>query len=189
MTQIVPAVPSPSGVADVFAFQCEYSSSDFPCTGEVSVQAITSDGTVAWTAELGDAQPVLPDFLGGLVYVVWDDSGNTSSIMRVDGTTGQDYTLYTLPNQTWAENIAVHPDGTIFAALYDRDAYEDGNPAYSVIGIDPTTGAQKFRAQTSVQSPGAVWGRGASSSQVTAMPTCPIYTRSATTNIISRCCA
>ena len=52
----------------------------------------------------------------------------------------------------------MHPDGTIFAALYDRDAYEDGNPAYSVIGIDPTTGAQKFRAQTSVQSPGAVLG-------------------------------
>ncbi|HEY1183914.1 MAG TPA: hypothetical protein VGE89_07005, partial [Bryobacteraceae bacterium] len=36
---IVPAVPSTSGVADVFAFQ-----------NDGTVQAITSDGTVAWTA-------------------------------------------------------------------------------------------------------------------------------------------
>jgi len=35
---IVPAVPSPNGVADVFAFQYDG-----------TVQAITSDGTTAWT--------------------------------------------------------------------------------------------------------------------------------------------
>ena len=38
---IVPAVPSTSGVADVFAFQADG-----------TVQAITSDGTVAWTADV-----------------------------------------------------------------------------------------------------------------------------------------
>ena len=78
VNQIVPAVPSPSGVADVFAIQCDYSNSDVPCGGEVSVQAITSDGTTAWTANLGDANPILPDFLGGLVYV----DGDTGSIIE-----------------------------------------------------------------------------------------------------------
>ena len=38
---IVPAVPSPTGVADVFAFQ-----------NDGTVQAITSDGTTAWTADV-----------------------------------------------------------------------------------------------------------------------------------------
>ena len=41
VTKIVPAVPSASGVADVFAFQ-----------GDGTVQAITSDGLTAWTADL-----------------------------------------------------------------------------------------------------------------------------------------
>jgi len=39
VARIVPAVPSPSGVADVFAFQ-----------DDGTVQAITADGTTAWTA-------------------------------------------------------------------------------------------------------------------------------------------
>ena len=87
VTKIVPAVPSPSGVADVFAFQCEnFDPSQSPsCWGDVTVQAITSDGTTAWTADLGDANPILPDFLGGLVYVDTD----TGSISRVDGTTAR----------------------------------------------------------------------------------------------------
>jgi hypothetical protein len=41
VTSIVPAVPSASGVADVFAFQ-----------NDGTVQAITSDGTTAWTADV-----------------------------------------------------------------------------------------------------------------------------------------
>ena len=90
VTKIVPAVPSPSGVADVFAIQCDYSNSDVPCGGEVSVQAITSDGTTAWaaTAELGylfGEDPILADFLGGLVYI----DGDTGSISRVDGPPGR----------------------------------------------------------------------------------------------------
>jgi hypothetical protein len=39
VTAIVPAVPSPTGVADVFALQ-----------SDGTVQAITSDGTTAWSA-------------------------------------------------------------------------------------------------------------------------------------------
>ena len=139
VTKIVPAVPSPSGVADVFAFQCEnFDPSQSPsCWGDVTVQAITSDGTTAWTADLGDANPILPDFLGGLVYVDTD----TGSISRVDGTTGQISTLYSPPNQTFVQNIAVHPDGTVFATLQN---YSNDPVLNSVIGIDPTTGAQKF---------------------------------------------
>ena len=41
---IVPAVPSTSGVADVFAFQADG-----------TVQAITSDGITAWTANVSQA--------------------------------------------------------------------------------------------------------------------------------------
>ena len=139
VTKIVPAVPSPSGVADVFAFQCGDPNPDDPsdCWGQVSVQAITSDGTTAWTANLGDANPILPDFLGGLVYV----DGDTGSISRADGTTGQVSVLYTPQAQTYVNSIAVHPDRTIFAVLQD---YSNDPVLYSVIGIDPTTGAQKF---------------------------------------------
>ena len=91
----MPAVPSPGGVADVFAFQCP----DPTCNSgsDSTVQAITSDGTTAWTASLGDVATVsCPDFLGGLVYV----DGDTGSITRVDGTTGQISVLYT--PQDWS---------------------------------------------------------------------------------------
>ena len=139
VTKIVPAVPSPSGVADVFAFQCP---DDPSCSwGAVTVQAITSDGTVAWTASLDDANPILPDFLGGLVYIAND----TGSITRVDGTTGQITVLYTPQDQASVGDIAVHPDGTIFAVVLNQGTQ---SASYSVIGIDPTTGAQKFSVQT-----------------------------------------
>src|SRR5205807_7040518 len=51
VTSIVPAVPSSTGVADVFARQ-----------GDCSVQAIASDGTLAWTASVGASGTLLPDF-------------------------------------------------------------------------------------------------------------------------------
>ena len=55
VTSIVPAVPSQTGVADVFALQ-----------GDNTVQAITSDGTVAWTASVpmysGFGANLVPDF-------------------------------------------------------------------------------------------------------------------------------
>jgi hypothetical protein len=47
--KIVPAVPSPSLVADVFTF-----------LEDGTVQAITSDGTTAWTA--ADVWSAIPDF-------------------------------------------------------------------------------------------------------------------------------
>ena len=137
---IVPAVPSTTGVADVFAFQADG-----------TVQAIAADGTTAWTADISQAQAfaggtydmsqgtLLPDFQGGLVVM-----NNDGSIYKLDGITGQAYPAYTLPGpgcSVYCElptgGLAVHPDGTIFTTYTDENGY-------NVIGIDPTTGTQKF---------------------------------------------
>ena len=122
---IVPAVPSTSGVADVFAFQADG-----------TVQAITSDGTVAWTANLGQGYSLpesnLPDFQGGLVVP------GPNGIYKLDGITGQPYPAYQ-GSGTFC-NIAIHPDGTIFAA----QAGDCEGPGNTVVGIDPITGTQKF---------------------------------------------
>jgi len=138
---IVPAVPSTSGVADVFAFQADG-----------TVAAITSDGTTAWTANAGGG---MPDFQGGLVVV------GQSSIYKLDGITGQPYPAYTVGGTTslgayGGSLVAVHPDGTIFAVQqnFDRASYSEWD---SVIGIDPTTGAQKFSVDLD-SWPGFVWG-------------------------------
>ena len=81
MISIVPAVPSSSGLADVFAFQ-----------NDGTVQAITSDGTTAWTADVSQgysSAPVIlwPDFQGGLV--VCTAGYSYDSISKLDGITGQ----------------------------------------------------------------------------------------------------
>jgi hypothetical protein len=139
---IVPAVPSPSGVADVFAFQ-----------GLNTVQAITADGTTAWTADLNQLFPypayrVIPDFQGGLV-AYWN-----GSITKLDGTTGQPYPTYN-PGCIWiiaaggpdslgghggVGYVWAHPDGTIFTIEYRCQDY----PNPRVVGIDPTSGSEKF---------------------------------------------
>ncbi len=153
---IVPAVPSTSGVADVFAFQADG-----------TVQAITSSGTVVWTANVSQGgyccQPVVPDFQGGLVVLNVDPNTNVSSIYKLDGITGQPYPAYTpAPNSDGTspgfDGVAVHPDGTIFAVqVPDEYAVPE-----SVIGIDPTTGAQKFSIQLPMEAPGPpLWGDGA----------------------------
>ena len=83
VTQIVPAVPSATGVADVFAFQADG-----------TVQAITSGGTTAWTANLNGAYSgqTVPDFQGGLVVANLNQT--RQSITKLDGITGQAYPAY-----------------------------------------------------------------------------------------------
>lgn len=126
VSSIVPAVPSSSGVADVFAFNADG-----------TVDAITSDGTTAWTANLNGAQGV-PDFQGGLVVA------NGQSITKLDGITGQPYPSYTVnPSTDSLFSVVVHTDGTIFAI--DGSNYSQGaTGTLSLVAIDPTTGAQKF---------------------------------------------
>src|SRR5208283_1301661 len=126
VTSIVPAVPSTTGVADVFAFQADG-----------TVQAITSDGSTAWTADVSNALDFLPDFQGGLVLLGFN------SIQKLDGITGQPYPAYAWNGWSCTSlgdtAAAVHPDGTILAMqCYNQD------PPFSVVGIDPTTGAETF---------------------------------------------
>ena len=134
---IVPAVPSASGAADVFAFQYDG-----------LVQAIRSDGTTAWTADLGQVYWILPDFQGGLVGSTMDATG----LVRYDGATGQPRTLYssgdtavTLPT------YVVHPDGTVIGLQYDN---REGPTQYTAIGFDSSTGAQKFSVPIPATPPG-----------------------------------
>ncbi len=131
VTKIVPAVPSPSGVADVFAFQ-----------GDGTVQAITSDGTRAWTADVSHANQVLPDFQGGLIVQKHDDSTGTDTIVKLDGISGQPYPAY-----TGGGVLGVYTDGTVF--LVQRG---------TVVGIDPTTGTQKFSVPLGASLPDDAWG-------------------------------
>jgi hypothetical protein len=120
VSQILPAVPSPTGVADVFAVQASG-----------VVQAITADGKRAWSANVGtDPQlKLIPDFQGGLITVT------PQSVMSLDGMTGAPKGLYPLntPSPNGAPSIVPHTDGTIF--LIDGD---------SVVGINPADANPKF---------------------------------------------
>jgi hypothetical protein len=127
---IVPAVPSATGVADVFAFQ-----------SDGTVQAITSSGATAWTANLNGANywQSVPDFQGGLVVANLANQTH-QSISKLDGITGQAYPAYTPTTQNDSLSMpVVHTDGTIFTV----DTNSSANTV-SVIGVNPTTGAQLF---------------------------------------------
>src|SRR5437867_3409253 len=123
IVQAIPAVPSYTGVADVFALQASG-----------NVQAVTADGKVAWTATAGAGNTLLPDFQGGLVVSAHD------SVKRFDGMTGQTVFTYAFANPDVTSYlyrgkhpVAVHPDGTVF--LVDGD---------KVVGLDSQTGTVKF---------------------------------------------
>src|SRR5208283_2772916 len=115
-TSIVPAVPSATGVADVFALQAD---------GNVS--AITSDCATAWTVAVGTDKTLIPDFQGGLVVA------DAQSIQRLDGMTGEALPSYTSSSGNLSTPV-IHTDGTIF--VLEDDA---------VVGINPQTGNRKFR--------------------------------------------
>ncbi len=143
VAKIVPAVPSPSGVADVFAFQ-----------NDGTVQAIKSDGTTSWVADVSNSPAgyAVPDFQGGLIV-----RNNDNSLVKLDGLTGQPLSIYT-PDEnvylnakwaasTWPDDaqnphIVVHSDGTLFAIEDHPGSYEQSNER--LIGIDSATGSKKF---------------------------------------------
>ncbi len=124
-------------MADVFAFQ-----------GDGTVQAITSEGKTAWTADVSMAYPVAPDFQGGLVGI--DQSGYSGAIVKWDGMTGQRGPAYT-PSGTLEYELGVHTDGTVFAMQRSPNA---------VIGVDPAMGTQKFSIPVTIpgQSTGPYFG-------------------------------
>jgi IPT/TIG domain/Beta-propeller repeat len=142
VTSIIPAVPSPTGVADTFAVQADG-----------NVQAITSDGSVAWTANVGSGySSINADFLGGLVVA------SPTTITKYDGITGQQASQYTYSNPSspyFGGPVYFGTDGTIFTI-------DGGN----VVGIDPSTGATKFSVamqQGTYSSVQACEGSGSSS--------------------------
>lgn len=143
-----PAVPTPTSMADVFAFQYDG-----------TVQAITAEGNTAWTADVSQAYMATPDFQGGLIAVEFNDLGG-SSLVKFDGATGQRTVLYSTDGTSGLTAIAVHTDGTVFANQTSSNAW-DGQG--SAIGVDIATGALKFTVP--LNSPGvptmggtAVWG-------------------------------
>src|SRR5271165_5957224 len=150
VTSIVPAIPSATGLADVFAL-------NYDC----NVQAITSDGRVAWTANIGTSTTLTinnnqsttstacnqfyPDFQGGLVVMSQTTTQSeatgivtTAYVQKFDGMTGQAYPAYNLSSPTFnqAPQTVLHTSPTIFIL--------DGG---SVIGLDPGTGTPKFQIQ------------------------------------------
>jgi hypothetical protein len=127
-SSIVPAVPSATGVADVFGFQ-----------NDGTVQAITSSGVTAWSANVQNASAV-PDFQGGLV-VSRGDGNNGANIFKLDGITGQAYPAYNVSPSGNGGSIGVHTDGTVFAMTSSCTLSQCTE---SVIGIDPIAGTQKF---------------------------------------------
>jgi hypothetical protein len=116
VVSIIPAVPSPTGVADVFALQ-----------QDGTVLAVTSDCQTAWAASVGTGNNLIPDFQGGLVVA------NGQSIYKLDGITGQAYPTYSSSAGNTLTTPAVHTDGTIFTVDGDR-----------VVGLDPLAGHPKF---------------------------------------------
>ncbi|MFZ0814252.1 MAG: IPT/TIG domain-containing protein, partial [Candidatus Sulfotelmatobacter sp.] len=131
VSYIVPAVPSSTGVADVFALNADG-----------NVQAITSVGMTAWTANVGTSvgpSNLIPDFQGGLVVA----SGQ--SIYRLDGMTGTPSTwTYNSVSGSYLPTPVVHTDGTIFTV--------DGN---AVVGINPKTGSNFSVAMEATTNNGA----------------------------------
>jgi uncharacterized protein YjdB len=124
VSSIMPAVPSSTGVADVFAIN-----------NSGNIQAVQSDGTVAWTANVpvNDFPVYLPDFQGGLA--IYDPV--QSSIFKFDGLTGQADPPYA-PSGSGFGIPAIHTDGTVIAV-------ESTSNQDFVTGIDPSTGQPKFK--------------------------------------------
>ena len=120
VSNIMPAVPSSTGVADVFA----QNSSGV-------VQAITSDGTEAWRISAFGGSTLLPDFQGGLIVA---DSVSTQSVRKYDGTTG----VAKPPIPYTGGQVLVHTDGTLFVMPSYR-----GQSANQISLFDPVTGSAK----------------------------------------------
>lgn len=135
------AVPSDSGV-DVFSAQ-----------NDGSVQATRTDGSVAWinsSLPASTFNQLIPDFNGGAA--VWANYGQSIfSLDHATGAAGPAYNATTDEAKFWGlGNLAVHTDGTVFTIDY---SCSHGNCPYSsdatdgawVVGIDPTSGAAKFK--------------------------------------------
>lgn len=161
---IVPAVPSASGVADVFAMN-----------GDCTLQAMNSDGTVAWSANIGQGpagcNQFLPDFQGGVEVIgvsnYVDGAGVTqvqAHLQKLEGATGSADPAYLAqpfsapaslntgwlgPRDFWPDQpesafpaTVVHTNGTIFTALGVNagNCSDTGMPEANEIVCSPVPG-------------------------------------------------
>ena len=164
VVSLVPAVPSVSGVADVFALD-----------GNCNVWAVASDGTEPWMAKIGQlplntgnfnavCSQFVPDFQGGIEVLSESNASPGSlypfyySLQKFDGITGQAYPAFSQSvyweNMNWQGHFlaptgpnfppfVVHTEGPIFTVL-DEGPDVFGNAAgFSPPGvavINPLTG-------------------------------------------------
>lgn len=140
----VQAMPAPSSLADLFIVQ-----------PSGLVQALKADGTPVWHASLGfNAGHALPDSNGGIVGF----NDGTSPMTRIDSSGSPTWSIPPADYNYRAENIAVHPDGTIFILGTLKNPPEGASTITYVVGINGLTGAEKFRVPviTSEQVPNMI---------------------------------
>jgi hypothetical protein len=121
VSKIIPAVPSSTGLVDVFVLNADY-----------NVQALKSDGTQAWTASVATHSSLIPDFQGGLIVAPTVAQQPPYSLMKLDGMTGNTYPAYNYSSHA-VSPVLVHTDSTIFTV--------DNN---AIVAINPLTGQPKF---------------------------------------------
>lgn len=140
----VQAMPAPTSLADLFIVQ-----------PSGLVQALKADGTPVWNASFGvNASHALPDPSGGIIG--FDTA--SAPMTRIDSSGSPTWSIPPADYNYRAENIAVHPDGTIFILGTLKNPPEGASTLTYVIGINGLTGAEKFRVpvMTSEQVPNMV---------------------------------
>jgi hypothetical protein len=135
--EIVPAVPSSTGVADVFVVSPQ------------AVSALTSEGAVAWRATLpAQSWKRLADFQGGMIVL---SGGKT--ITRLNGMTGASTLVYSAGNADILD-MAIHQDGTVFATT-QAPGGPNNSTLTSLVGIDSATGGLKFSVPVDTSATGS----------------------------------
>src|SRR5262249_10954409 len=121
----------------------------FAVSNSGTISAITSDGTTAWTAGGLPAyrtDAVVADFQGGLMFPT-----GQGSLRRLDGLTGGQGFEFVPPGTLSLGGTPVpHTDGRVFQVLSDTNDWHN----YQVVGLDSTTGAQKFSVPLTIPSAG-----------------------------------
>lgn len=133
----LPAVPSPTGVADLFAISGDQAN---------VITALTSDGMTTWTRTLSDEQYhayLTPDFQGGLIDIVGGGGSSPASVSKLDGLTGQTVSTYTTSESAYTGDPAIHPDGTVFLTYQPVCDY----CVSRLVGIDSSDGTEKFNVE------------------------------------------
>jgi len=136
--QIVPAIPVPGGVADLFSI--EYGSNDAP---PYLVRAVSIDGSPVWSSQVPTLlSNQMADASGGLVVL----TGN-SQIIKFDATTGQQDWEYSGNSEQSPSLMAVHPNGAVFVneiTNLGQTAPEAVASANQILALDDATGQTRF---------------------------------------------